>query len=120
MSKEEYARKTAPPVLTYQAHSAPIGMTFYTDDHFPERYRQGAFIALRGSWNRYPPTGYKIVFLRFENGKPVEFEDFVSGFLLDDGKTHFGRLAGVAVDREGALLFTDDSNGVMYRVTYSK
>jgi glucose/arabinose dehydrogenase len=95
-------------------------MTFYTGTQFPDRYRDGAFVAMRGSWNRYPAVGYKIVFIRFEDGQPVGFEDFVTGFLIEDGHAHFGRLAGVAVAKDGSLLFSDDANGVVYRVSYEK
>jgi glucose/arabinose dehydrogenase len=117
-TKEERCVKSIPPVLSYQAHSAPIGMAFYTESQFPAEYRNDAFVAMRGSWNRKPATGYKVVRIRFQNGKPVAFEDFVSGFLSADGKTHFGRLAGVAVAKDGSLLFSDDTNGVIYRVAH--
>ncbi|HEY8944212.1 MAG TPA: PQQ-dependent sugar dehydrogenase [Polyangiaceae bacterium] len=116
-TKEAYCAGTTPPVLTYQAHSAPIGMVFYDSDGFPEEYRGDAFVALRGSWNRYPPTGYAIARLRFESGTPVGLEDFVTGFLIDAGRAQFGRLAGVTIAPDGALLFSDDANGVIYRVS---
>ena len=74
---------------------------------------------MRGSWNRSPATGYKIVRIRFQNGQPIRFEDFVTGFLSPDGTRHYGRLAGMAVAKDGALLFTDDSQGSVYRVSYS-
>lgn len=115
---EQYCAATVPPVLTYQAHNAPIGKVFYNAAQFPAEYRGDAFVALRGSWNRSPASGYKVVRVRFEKGQPVGFEDFLSGFLLEDGKAHFGRLAGVAVAGDGALLVSDDSNGVIYRVSY--
>ena len=117
MTKEEYAATTEPAALTYTAHSAPIGMEFYRGDLFPERYRNGAFVAFRGSWNRFPATGYKVSFIRFENGEPAGVEDFVTGFLIEDGTAHFGRLAGLAIAADGALLFTDDTNGMVYRVS---
>jgi glucose/arabinose dehydrogenase len=117
MTKEEFAATTEPAALTYTAHSAPIGMEFYRGDRFPERYRNGAFVAFRGSWNRFPATGYKIAYIRFENGQPVEIEDFVTGFLIENGTAHFGRLAGLAIAADGALLFTDDTNGMVYRVS---
>lgn len=120
MGKEQYcAELTTGPVLTYTAHSAPIGMVFYTGAQFPTDYANGAFIAMRGSWNRQPPTGYKVVFLRFADGEPVGFADFLSGFLLPDVPAHFGRLAGLLVAQDGSLLVGDDTNGVLYRVTYT-
>jgi glucose/arabinose dehydrogenase len=119
-TKAAYAATTEPSTLEYQAHSAPIALAFYTGSQFPPEYQGDAFVAMHGSWNRDPPTGYKVVRVHFEGGQPVEFRDFVSGFLAPDGKSQFGRPAGVAVAKDGALLFSDDSNGVIYRVTYRK
>ncbi len=120
MTKEQYCTElTTGPVLTYTAHSAPIGMVFYGGAQFPTNYQGGAFVAMRGSWNRQPPTGYKVVFLRFADGEPVGFADFLSGFLLPDVPAHFGRLAGLLVAQDGSLLVGDDTNGVLYRVTYT-
>ncbi|HEY4491634.1 MAG TPA: PQQ-dependent sugar dehydrogenase [Acidobacteriota bacterium] len=68
--KEAYCQKTAPPALTYQAHSAPIEMVFYNADQFPDDYKGDAFVAMHGSWNRSTATGYKVVRILFENGKP--------------------------------------------------
>lgn len=119
MSKEEYCSRTIAPVLTYQAHSAPIGMVFYTATQFPQEYRNDAFVAMRGSWNRNPPSGYKVVRLRFQNGKPVGFEDFLTGFLVEKGAAQFGRVAGLMVAPDGSLLIAEDTNGVIYRVSYT-
>lgn len=117
-TKEAYCAKTLPSTLTYQAHSAPIEMIFYKGSQFPTDYRGDAFVAMHGSWNRKPPTGYKVVRITFENGNPVGFEDFVTGFLLPDRTGQFGRPAGLAELRDGSLLISDDANGVIYRVTY--
>jgi glucose/arabinose dehydrogenase len=116
---EEFCQKTTGAVMTYQAHSAPMDMVFYTGNNFPEEYRGDAFIAMRGSWNRSEPVGYKVVRLRFNNGQPSEFEDFVTGFLLEDGARHFARVTGVAIANDGALLVSDDSNGVIYKISYN-
>ena len=116
MTYQEYLEQTTLPVLTYTAHAAPLDMVFYTGDNFPEEYKHDAFIAMRGSWNRSNPVGYKIVRLQFENGQPTAFEDFVTGFLIKDNKAHFGRLAGLAVLNDGTLLVSDDTNGVIYRI----
>ncbi|MBW4568323.1 MAG: sorbosone dehydrogenase family protein [Tolypothrix carrinoi HA7290-LM1] len=118
MTKEEYCANTQPPALTYTAHSAPLGMLFYTGSQFPEEYRNDAFVTMRGSWNRNPPSGYKVVRVHYENGKPVEFEDFITGFLDEEQLTQFGRPVGIAIAPDGSLLFTDDTNGVIYRVSY--
>jgi hypothetical protein len=75
---------------------------------------------MRGSWNRKPPSGYEVVRIRFQNGRPVEFEQFLTGFLSKDGTgwAYTARPTGIAIDRTGALLIADDSNGAMYRVAY--
>jgi glucose/arabinose dehydrogenase len=117
-TKAAYCAGTEPPVLVHQAHQAPIGMTFYTGATFPERYTNGAFVAFHGSWNRKPATGYRVGFVAFEEGQPQAIEDFVDGFLIQDGAATFGRPAGIAVAPDGALLFTDDTNGIVYRVQY--
>ena len=117
---QQYLNKTTLPVLGYQAHSAPMILTFYTGTQFPDEYKNDAFLALRGSWNRSSPVGYKIVRLHFENGQPVQFEDFLTGFLVNNNRTHFGRLVGVAVNTDGTLLVSDDTNGVIYRISYQE
>jgi glucose/arabinose dehydrogenase len=119
--REEFCNGTEPPVLTYQAHAAPMQMVYYTADQFPGDYRNDAFATMRGSWNRNPPVGYKVVRIRHDgNGRPTSIEPFVSGWLLDDGRAHFGRLTGIAVARDGSLLVSDDSNGVIYRISYER
>ncbi len=65
-----------------------------------------------------PPVGYKVVRLHFENGKPIRFEDFLTGFIINN-RSHFGRLVGLAVHPDGSLLVSDDTNGVIYRVGYT-
>ncbi|WP_162054473.1 PQQ-dependent sugar dehydrogenase [Pontibacter pamirensis] len=120
MTWEEYAKKTEFPVLTYDAHSAPMDLVFYTGSHFPQEYRGDALVTLHGSWNRSEPVGYKVVRVRFENGQPKQIEDFVTGFLMEDGKSHFGRPVGIAQHRDGSLLIADDDNGVIYRVASKK
>ena len=117
-TKQAFCAQSAPPALLNQAHQSPIGMAFYTGSTFPERYQDGAFVAFHGSWNRKPATGYRVAFIPFDNGEPTAIEDFVSGFLNEEGTATFGRPAGVAVVPDGALLFTDDTNGIVYRVQY--
>lgn len=115
---QQYLQLTTLPTLTYQAHSAPMQMAFYTGSQFPDAYRNDAFIAMRGSWNRSEPVGYKVVRLHFGDGQPARFEDFLTGFLLDNKRNHFARLVGVAVHQDGSLLVSDDTNGVIYRIAY--
>lgn len=121
ISLEDWAKQSTEPQLGYTPHSAPMQMAFYDGNAFPEDYRGDAFIAMRGSWNRRPPSGYEVVRIDFENGKPVAFERFLEGFLLqqENGKYgYLGRLTGVAVGMDGALFVADDSNGIVYRVHY--
>jgi glucose/arabinose dehydrogenase len=117
-TKQQYCAATRGPALSTQAHEAPIGLTFYTGTSFPAEYQGDAFIAMHGSWNRLPPTGYAIVRLDFDDGMPRRFDRFVTGFLSADGTSTFGRPAGIAVAPDGALLFSDDTSGVIYRVSY--
>jgi glucose/arabinose dehydrogenase len=82
----------------------------------PQRFRNGALIGLHGSWNREEPSGYKVVFVSFENGKPEgKIQDFLTGFLNDEGEA-FGRPVGVVVDAQGAALVADDVGNCVWRV----
>jgi glucose/arabinose dehydrogenase len=105
-----------PPTIEIQAHSAPLGLTFYTGRQFPGQYHGDLFIAYHGSWNRSVATGYKVARVRFKEGKPAGVEDFATGWL------HDGRVAGRPVDllvgRDSALYLSDDSTGQIYRITY--
>ena len=117
---EQWAASSEKPVLKYTAHGAPMQMAFYDSDAFPPEYKGSAFVAMRGSWNRKPPSGYEVTRVVFEGGKPARFEPFLSGFLKEkDGKfTRTARLVGVAVAKDGALLVGDDENGVIFRIAY--
>lgn len=106
------------PDVLIQAHSAPLSVAFYEGDVFPSEYRGDAFVALHGSWNRTTRTGYKVIRVRMQNGQPTgEYDDFMTGFVLDNNSV-WGRPAGVAVTRDGALLVSDDANGTIFRVTH--
>ena len=119
MTKQEFCATTEPAVLSHTAHSAPMQMVFYTGDHFPAEYRNDAFVTMRGSWNRNPPTGYEVVRVRFDTaGNPTAIEPFVTGWLIDDGRAHFGRVMGLAQADDGSLYVGDDTNGVIYRVRF--
>lgn len=117
-SKEEFCATTESPTLTYQAHSAPLAFLFYNGSQFPAEYQGDAIITMRGSWNRKAPVGYKLVRVRFQNGRPVQFEDFITGFLSEDRQAQFGRPVGLTTAPDGSVLFTDDTNGVLYRISY--
>jgi len=118
--RPELAARTRTPDVLFQSHSAALGLAFYDRDAFPARYRGGAFVAFRGSWNRDRGTGYKIVFVPFRDGRPTgSYEDFVRGFLLDPaGPVTWGRPVGVLTAPDGSLLFTEEANGRIYRVRY--
>ena len=111
--------KVAPPSVEIQAHSAPIGLVFYTGTQFPEEYRGSLFVAYRGSWNRTLPTGYKIVRIRFRDGQPTGsplVEDFATGWL--EGTSAWGRPVDLVVGRDGALYLSDQGSGRIYRITH--
>ncbi len=122
VSKEpELAAQTKTPDVLFQAHSAALGLQFYEGETFPARYQNGAFAAFRGSWNRSAGTGYKIVFIPFDDqGQPAGgYEDFLTGFLIDpSGPTTWGRPVGLLVMPDGSLLLTDEANNRIYRVQY--
>jgi Raf kinase inhibitor-like YbhB/YbcL family protein len=117
----EWRAQSTNPVGLYVPHAAPMQMAFYDGDAFPEAYRGDAFVAMRGSWNRNPPSGYEVLRIDFENGEPAAFEPLVAGFLMEegDGWGQMGRLAGLAQTPDGALLLSDDANGVIYRISYA-
>jgi glucose/arabinose dehydrogenase len=111
------------PDLLFQAHSSTLDLLFYTDEQFPPEYRGSAFVALRGSWNRSEPTGYKVVRVPFSNGRPVGYyENFVTGFWaagLSPAEV-WGWPAALAVAKDGSLLVADDTAGTIWRVSYSQ
>lgn len=120
--RPDLAAQTQTPDVLFQAHSAALGLQFYDGNTFPERYRNGAFVAFRGSWNRSRGTGYKLAFVPFDadNRPQGYYEDFLKGFLVDpQGPTTWGRPVGVLVMPDGSLLFTEEMNNRIYRVQYT-
>jgi Raf kinase inhibitor-like YbhB/YbcL family protein len=128
-----WAQLSDEPVSGYTAHAAPMQMQFYRGNQFPGEYRDGAFIAMHGSWNRKPPSGYEVVRAVFNaSGEFVSFQPFITGFLQPQPNTapplpgaqpwpsegFIGRPVGIATARDGALLVGDDANNVIYRVMY--
>jgi len=105
------------PAITFTAHSAPLGIAFYTGTMFPAGYQGDAFVAYHGSWNRSVPTGAKVVRVHVQGGVPVSITDFVVGWQLAD-YSRWGRPAGLLVLPDGSLLITDDSSGRIWRVSY--
>lgn len=118
--RPDLAARTKTPDVLFQAHSAALGLQFYDGKTFPEKYRNGAFVAFRGSWNRDRGTGYKIVFVPFNNGRPQGYyEDFLTGFLLNPVEvTTWGRPVGLLTLPDGSLLVTEEGNNRIYRIQY--
>jgi Raf kinase inhibitor-like YbhB/YbcL family protein len=120
ITKDQWKTLSAPMVLGYAAHAAPMQMLFYSGGNFPVDHQGDAFVAMRGSWNRDPAAGYEIVRVRYQNGQPRTVEPFVTGFLTDGGRTHIARPVGLAQARDGSILMADDANGVIYRIAYER
>lgn len=113
----ELVAKAIAPDYALGSHTASLGLAFYTGKLLPAHYFDGAFIGQHGSWNRNPPSGYKVIFVPFTNGKPSGMpEDVLTGFLNDKGEA-LGRPVGVVVDKHGALLVADDVGDRIWRVT---
>jgi glucose/arabinose dehydrogenase len=116
--RPDLADKVIVPDVLIQPHSAPLGLAFNPGGQFPPDWKGDAFVALHGSWNRAVRTGYKIVRLPFKDAKPTgEYQDFIVGFVADD-QSVWGRPVDVVFAKDGSLLFSDDGNGVVYRVAY--
>jgi glucose/arabinose dehydrogenase len=112
--------KAIVPDYALGAHTASFGIAFYQADTLPKQYAGGAFIAQHGSWNRKPHSGYKLIWVPFDKGKPSgPAVDVLTGFLSDDGKA-LGRPIGIGVDKTGALLVSDDVGNVVWRVNAAK
>jgi glucose/arabinose dehydrogenase len=111
------------PLLGFPGHWGPDGLLFYTGDMFPARYRDGAFIAFHGSWNRRKQDGYKVVFVPFRDGKPAgDWEVFADGFAgrrkAPGGARH--RPVGLALAPDGSMYVTDDQRGRIWNVRYTR
>jgi glucose/arabinose dehydrogenase len=113
-SRGDRCPQVTAPTLEIQAHSAPLGLTFYTGRQFPAEYHGDVFVAYHGSWNRSVPTGYKVARIRFRDGKPAGVEDFATGWLRD-GRV-LGRPVDLIVGRDDALFLSDDSAGQIDRI----
>jgi glucose/arabinose dehydrogenase len=133
--KPRKVAQTTAPTVPVQAHSAALGVAFYTSSHsggmtpravddtypkpgarpFPKEYEGDAFLAYHGSWNRSAKTGYKIVRVHFQKGRPTEVTDFVRGEMK--GGEAWGRPVDVQIAPDGSLLFSDDGNGIIWRVS---
>jgi glucose/arabinose dehydrogenase len=125
--KETAGENTIDPLMTFPAHMGPNALLIYTGDMFPEHYRNGAFIAFHGSWNRAPEKqeGYNVIFVPLENGVPSgAWEVFAGGFAGKDSiyspdeAAH--RPTGLAQGPDGSLYVSDDAGGTIFRIVYTK
>jgi glucose/arabinose dehydrogenase len=115
--RPDLAGKVTTPDVLFQAHSAPLNIAFYEGSNFPAEYKGDAFVAMHGSWNRGNRTGYKVVRVKFDHGKPTGvYEDFMTGFSKSADEV-WGRPVGVAVAKDGALFVTEDGSGSIWRIT---
>jgi glucose/arabinose dehydrogenase len=111
------------PDLLFQAHSSVLDLVFYAADQFPPEYKGSLFVALKGSWNRSIPTGYKVVRVPFKDGRPEGYyENFATGFWVSGEQRAevWGRPAALAVAKDGSLLVADDTGGTIWRISYNK
>jgi glucose/arabinose dehydrogenase len=109
------------PDLLFQAHSSLLDLVFYDADQFPSEYKGSLFVAVKGSWNRSIPTGYKLVRVPFKDGRPEGwYENFATGFWASGEQRAevWGRPAALAVAKDGSLLVADDTGGTIWRISY--
>ena len=120
--RKDLVEKAIIPDVPVGAHTASLGLAFYDKDAFPAKYKNGAFVGQHGSWNRAKISGYKVVFVPFQNGKPSgKPEDFLTGFISDAEKSEvYGRPVAVTVMNDGSLLVNDDSGNTIWKVAVKK
>lgn len=115
----ELKDKVKVPDVLLQPHSAPLGLAFYNGRQFAAEHRSSIFAASHGSWNKGTRTGYKVIRIPLENGKPTgQYQDFVTGFVTADGQV-WGRPVGVAVAADGSLMVSDDGSNAIWQVRYT-
>ncbi|CAA2101960.1 hypothetical protein MBUL_01442 [Methylobacterium bullatum] len=120
-SLEQWDKDSERPVLTWTAHASSMQFAFYDGAQFPAEYKGDAFVTMHGSWNRKPPSGYEVLRVHFEKGRPTSITPFVSGFLTEGGPSGWSRFArpfGLAVAKDGSLYLGDDQHGIVYRISY--
>jgi len=117
--RKDLVEKAIVPDVPVGAHTASLGLAFYTKDAFPAKYKNGVFVGQHGSWNRSKISGYKVLFVPFKDGKPSgKPEDFLTGFISDENKAEvYGRPVAVTVMNDGTLLVNDDSSNTIWKVT---
>ncbi len=114
---DKKCRQFTAPVWKFKAHMAPLGLRFYRGKQFSVEYKNQLFVAEHGSWNRSEPQGYRVVSVKFKQGKPVSEQVFIDGWLTKDGKV-LGRPVDILEMPDGSLLISDDKLGVIYSVEY--
>ena len=115
-------RLQSPPDLLFQAHSSLLDLVFYEADQFPAEFKGNAFVALKGSWNRSVPTGYKVLRVPFKDGRPEGYLRKLRHRLLGvrrEPRRDLGRPAALAVAKDGSLLVADDTGGTIWRISYT-
>ena len=119
--RPDMVAKAIVPDVPLEPHVAALGLHFYDGNSFPAHYKDGAFIGEHGSWNRSTLSGYKVVFVPFQNGKPGKPENFMTGFIADENDHKvYGRPVNVTVLQDGSLLVADDSGNTVWRVSYKE
>ena len=121
----DLVKRALVPDVLIPAHSAALGIAFYTGTQFPQRYRSGGFVALHGSWNRSVASGYRVAFFPMNNGRPGPLEDFMTGFIVNDGSggeaiERWGRPVGVTVASDGSLLVSDDGSNRIWKISAAR
>jgi glucose/arabinose dehydrogenase len=117
--RPDLVARAIPPDFALGSHTASLGLAYVDSSALLPMYHDGMFIGQHGSWNRRPYSGYKVIFVPFDNGKPQGNPvDVLTGFLSTNGDA-FGRPVGVALDKRGALLIADDVGNTVWRVTAS-
>jgi glucose/arabinose dehydrogenase len=118
--RNDLVQSAIAPDYALGAHTASLGLAFYTGDTWPARYAHGAFVGQHGSWNRKPASGYRVIFVPFKDGQPSgEPQEILGGFLDASGAAR-GRPVGVAIDKPGNLLVADDVGGNVWRVSVAR
>ena len=120
--RPDLVSKTIIPDVAVGSHTASLGLAFYDKDLFPAKYKNGAFVAQHGSWNRSALVGYKVLFIPFADGKPTGApEDFLTGFIKDTTNSEvYGRPVCVMITKDGSMLVTDDASNTIWKVSMSK
>jgi len=120
--RPDKVKASVTPDLLFEPHSSTLDLVFYDGEQFPPEYRGDAFVALKGSWNRSQPTGYKVVRVPFKDGRlQGSYENFLVGFWASGVQRAevWGRPAALAVAKDGSLLVADDTGGTIWRIAHS-